>query len=68
MYWCHPVLNSAGPVMISVLNDYRCSDWQEFISCVVAAKLLGKEGDDDDLPIFKEFIVIVSVYSCKFNI
>jgi hypothetical protein len=54
--------------MISVLNDFRCSDWQEFISCVVAAKLLGKEGDDDNLPIFKEFIVIVSVYSCKFNI
>ncbi|MCI04995.1 hypothetical protein A2U01_0026044 [Trifolium medium] len=23
MYWCHPVLNSVGPVMISVLNDYR---------------------------------------------
>jgi len=45
MHLCQPVLSSVGPVMISVLHEYRYSGWQEFISCGVAAKVLGKEGD-----------------------
>lgn len=47
MHWCQRVPNCVGLVMISVHNDCRYKDWQQFISCGVAAKVLGKEGDDD---------------------
>lgn len=53
---CHALLSTYSElcrlVMISVFNEFRYSGWLEFISCGVAAKILGKEGGDD-LPIVK---------------